>query len=140
MPSTSLISTLPRIVSTSGGKASVSIVTATSGLARSARRRPAACRTCGAARKVGIANTSPVQWSDVALQQAEVSLLQRHRIGARLATAVLGHDSPTRRTPRAFAPGRRDRLSVTARRSRSSVGGGGRVLRAPGGAVDLERY
>jgi transposase len=43
------------------GKVSVSIVTATFGFARSPLRRPAAWRTCGAARKVGIARTSPVQ-------------------------------------------------------------------------------
>jgi hypothetical protein len=49
-------------VSTCGGNVSVSIVTATFEFARSARRRPAAWRTCGAARKVGIVRTSPVQW------------------------------------------------------------------------------
>src|SRR5690606_9230008 len=58
-PSTSVTVACPRIVRTSGGQASVSIVTATDGLARRARRRPGGWRTWGAARKVGIARSSP---------------------------------------------------------------------------------
>jgi hypothetical protein len=42
------------------------MVTATAGFAWSARRRPAGWRTWGAARKVGIASRSPVQWNHVA--------------------------------------------------------------------------
>jgi hypothetical protein len=77
------------------------MVMATAGLAGSAATRAAACRTCGADRKVGMTSSSPVQWNQVGTTRGVPSVQVNAKragtveVSSRLATSL----SSSRRSP-----------------------------------------